>query len=194
MNGIFAQEKTFTGLHCSGETFADCEWTDCTFVRCTFENCQLQNCQLTDCTFTGCRVRELTARYSQLREAVFDNCDLLGVNWGDLVPSGRFAAPIAALRGCRLKYNTFTAMELDRFCFDESAITSSLFAECRLAGSDLSGCQLDETEFFKCDLRRADLRRAVGSRIDIMSCQLKGARFTHPQVLSLLEALEIEVE
>ena len=169
MNGVFAQEKTFTGLHCSGDTFADCEWTDCTFVRCTFENCQL-------------------------REAVFDNCDLLGVNWGDLVPSGRFAAPIAALRGCRLKYNTFTAMELDRFCFDESAITSSLFAECRLAGSDLSGCQLDETEFFKCDLRRADLRRAVGYRVDIMSCQLKGARFTHPQVLSLLEALEIEVE
>ena len=60
--------------------------------------------------------------------------------------------------------------------------------------SSFSECKLDKTQVSDCDIRNADFRGAVGYQIDIVTNRLKGARFSFPEVVSLLNGLGIKIE
>ena len=84
----------------------------------------------------------------------FENCTLNNIDWMSLQGDGAFADPIESLRDCRLKYNTFTEMNLTKFKFAGSVIQRSMFAKCNLVSADFEKCDLLDTEFFQCDMRK----------------------------------------
>ena len=55
------------------------------------------------------------------------------------------------------------------------------------------GVELHETEFYQCDLRKADFRDAAGYKVDILGSRLKDAKFSLPEAVNLLADLRIKL-
>ena len=85
-------------------------------------------------------------------------------------------------------------MNFIKFNFSDNVIIESFFADCNLSESKLYKCKLDSTEFFKCNLSKADFREATGYIIDIKTNKFKGAKFSFPEVVNLLNGLEIIID
>ncbi len=194
MEKILYEGQIFKDLKRKSESFENYEFINCVFIDCIFEECKLLKCTFNGCKFEKCRVISLKAESSNLKNAELTNCNLIGIHWGDLLPTGRFADPIKKMQNCLLKYNTFTGMNLTKFNFSNSEVIDSLFSECILTESNFKRGRLERTEFFKCDLNKADFREASGYQIDIMSNKLKGARFSFPEVVNLLNSLSIKID
>ena len=64
----------------------------------------------------------------------------------------------------------------------------------RLAGASFYGVRLGGTRFTRCDLQKADLRTAEEYAIDLETNKLKGARFSFPDVVRLLDGTGIVIE
>ena len=132
--------------------------------------------------------------HTEVKYAEFTDCVLLGVNWALLLPDGWFSSPIHSLKNCKLRYNSFMNISFRKFDFSGSDLSGATFAECDLSECNFNSCDLDNTEFYKCDLQKADFRGATGYQVDILSCRLKGARFSMIEALNLLQSLEISLE
>ena len=78
--------------------------------------------------------------------------------------------------------------------FDDSVLAGATFSDCDVSGGSFRGCELEDAEFLRCNLTGADFREAAGYVIDLESCQLKKARFSFPEVVSLLQALDIVID
>ncbi len=186
--------RVFEGMRCYGEIFEDYKFEECTFVNCVFEECALMRTSFLNCVFDRCKITSLkTGKYSKLQFCQFTDCKLVGIQWNELMSAGRFAAPISQFQNCYMKYNTFTEMNFKKFVFTGNEIADSMFADCQLNESKFKNCHLERTEFFRCDMQKADFRDATGYQVDIMTCQLKGASFSFPEVVNLLGSLQIKI-
>lgn len=194
MDENYFENQKFENLKLNGEIFRDFRFIDCTFTNCTFENCKLAWSRFTDCKFQKCAVISPDSEESCIQLAEFTDCSLVGINWNSLTPKGRFSDPIRMLQNCRMKYNTFSGNAFRKFDFSGNQIVDSMFSECELPESSFQGCRLEGTEFFRCDVRKADFRDASGYQIDVMTNKLKGARFSFPEVINLLNGLGIRVD
>ncbi len=186
--------KQFRNLELAGEVFSDLSFCDCAFVGCTVEGCRFVNCAFSDCVFTGCRFTTNKGAASEMRSSVFEGCALSGVDWVEWTSDSRYFLPFSSFAGCRLRYNNFVELNLNRFTFSGNDVTDSFFSECRLCSSVFSGCNLSKTEFFRCDLSGAEFGEAVGYRVDIITNKVKGAHFTLPDALGLLRGLDIKID
>ena len=105
---------------------------------------------------------------------VLEDCCLQEIEWAPLLSNGAFPDPIHTLKDCSLKYNTFTEMNFNRFDFSNgNEIVGSMFAKCEMRMVIFMGTELHETEFYQCDLRKADFRDATGYKVDILGSRLK---------------------
>ena len=83
-----------------------------------------------------------------------------------------------------------------------SLFTATEFSPVEAAGFDkiAFGCsamgaeELEETEFLESNLQKADFRNATEYKIDIMTCNLKGARFSFPEAINLLNVLKVKID
>ncbi len=168
---------------------------DCTFENCSFEDCTIIGCVFANCRFYKCNIISLTSKHSEVKNAIFQQCNFIGIHcWNELLPVGKYAHSIEKLERCYMKYNSFIEMPFRKFDFSGNAIQESSFEKCDLQESNFRGCQLDATQFFRCDIRKADFREAKGYAIDIPSNKIKQAKFSFPEVTSLLSSLEIEID
>ena len=127
-------------------------------------------------------------------EEAFEDCRLNEIEWAPLMSNGAFPDPIHTLKECSLKYNTFTEMNFNRFDFsDGNEIVGSMFAKCEMQLVNFKGTELHETEFYQCDLRKADFRDAAGYKVDILGSRLKDAKFSLPEAVNLLADLKIKL-
>ena len=188
------ENKLFENLDLVETSVSGIEFIDCTFQNCCFENLEILNCTFQDCTFRSCRIVNVSGQRSLMRSSIFESCTLTSINWSHWSSGSSFFDPFTKLDQCRIKYNQFVEMNLTRFDFSRNEIRDSLFAECQLANSKFLNCGLEQTEFFRCDLAKSDFRNATGYRVDISTCQLKGAKFSFPEVTNLLYSLGIKIE
>lgn len=188
------ENRCFIGLDLVETSMSYCDFADCKFIDCTFENIQLISCSFLDCVFTNCRFINVSGQRSTMRSSQFTDCYLTTISWNHWSPGSNFYDSFTSLKNCHLKYNQFTEMNLNKFNFSGCEIIDSLFGDCKLASSSFKGCKLERTEFFRCDLSKADFRDATGYHVDILSSKLKGAKFSFPEVVNLLDSLGIKIE
>ena len=193
MRAEYREGERFARLTFTGETFYDCDFSDCVFADCTFEDCKLDHSVLTECQFLRCTVTNLKTTMSRAKFTDFESRTLNNIDWMSQQGDGAFADPIESLRDCRLKYNTFTEMNLTKFKFAGSVIQRSMFAKCDLVSADFEKCDLLDTEFFQCDMRKANFKEASGYKVDIFGCKLQDAKFSLPEAVSLLGDLRIKL-
>lgn len=168
------------------------EFADCTFENCEFDTVQAIGCKFVDCVFSGCKIANPVLEGCIMTGSDFVDCRLLGVNWSVL--SSGFIAPIAHLQGCQIKYNHFVGSNYPKFQFTGNDLAESMFADCDLSHSCFRRCQLHKTEFFRCDLTGASFEGADGYVVDLATCKLKGAVFSFPEVVGLLDGLGIVIK
>lgn len=186
--------ENFENIKMEQERIEDYEFNDCTFKNCTFEECTLAHCTFIECRFINCRIVSIKVAFSQIKYTEFEKCNLIGVNWHELLPAGKLADPISKLKECVLKYNSFMHMNFKKFNFSFNTIQDSSFDECNLVDSSFKECKLEATHFSRCDLQKADFREATGYQISISTNKMKSARFSFPEVVRLLNELGIKVD
>ncbi|AFS78937.1 hypothetical protein Curi_c19320 [Gottschalkia acidurici 9a] len=170
------------------------KFVDCVFEDCSFEDCKIVGCAFVNCQFYNCNVINLSSQYSEVKSATFKKCNLIGVYWSELLPAGVYAQSIDEIKDSYLKYNTFMEMSFRKFDFSGNIIQESTFEECNLMESSFQDCRLEATQISRCDIRKADFRGAMGYIIDISTNKMKDAKFSFPEVISLLDSFGIKVD
>lgn len=189
----YQDNETFKDINIQNENIVDVEFIDCTFENCNVENCVIEDCKFTDCSFINCKIANLSSEHNSMMDSSFTKCSLIGINWNTFFGGG-YIMPINELSDCQLKYNNFFEMNFDKFIFSKNYITSSMFADCSLVESNFVNCKLDSTEFFRCNLSKSNFKGALGYVIDITNNKLKGAKFSFPEVVNLLNGIGIVID
>lgn len=191
---MYYENELIENVKLEDEIVDSAEFIDCEFKNCVFEGVTLNRCTLSGCRFVECNIISIKAQYSQIKNTEFYGCNLIGVHWNELMPTGRIIEPISKLSECFLKYATFTNMSFMCFDFSSNIIQESAFDECNLRESNFKGCRLERTQYTNCDMRKADFRETSGYQIDIKSNKLENARFSFPEAINLLNCLGIKID
>ena len=85
-------------------------------------------------------------------------------------------------------------VKLEKFKAADCVIKEADFSEAKLIKASFSGSDLERTNFHRADLTNVDFSGAKNYRIDVRETAVKGAKFSMPEVLELLHALDIKIE
>lgn len=189
----FENEK-IKGLKLRNETIRDIKYIDCEFYNCNFIDVDINNCLFNNCKFYNCTMNSVRFKFSIMKNSTLDKSEFIGIDWNTLKGDSFNAEPINVVRECFFKYNNFISMKLNNFKFSGSKFQESLFQDCDLIEADFKDVRFESTQFIQCDMTKADFRGAYGYAIDIQSNKLKKAKFSFPEVTSLLNSIDIVID
>ena len=187
------QNETITGLPAE-QLLKGEDYIDCTFEGCRWQGPRIENCSFVGCTFRKCQWSGVVFSFTRMTDARLENCAFRGIAWGGLRGKSALAQPLAAVKNCMFQYNDFSGMSLIGFDFSGSEFRDCRFDNCKLSGACFQGVRLGESQFTRCTLEKADFRDAEGYAIDPAVNTLKGARFSFPDVVRLLDGTGIRIE
>jgi uncharacterized protein YjbI with pentapeptide repeats len=95
--------------------------------------------------------------------------------------------------GCILNSATFFGLNLDEIVIKDCKAHDVDFREGSFCNSDFSFTDFTNSLFSHTNLSGTDFTEAVNYRIDLNFNQIKGAKFSRYEAVSLLEGLEIEL-
>ncbi|MGE5602658.1 MAG: pentapeptide repeat-containing protein, partial [Nitrososphaerales archaeon] len=98
----------FKSLDLAGARLAGKEFESCTFTRCTFREAVLETCKFRACTFRKCDLALVHVKGCTFVDTVFEDCQLVGVNWSELAASKSLLRPPVNFTGCALNHSLFT--------------------------------------------------------------------------------------
>ncbi len=110
----------------------------------------------------------------------FENCDQLGLTF-------RF-------ENCQLDHSSFYQVKLNHTVFLKTSLREVDFTETDLRNTVLDECDLLNATFEYTNLERANLSSALNYSIDPESNRIKGAKFSLPSVVGLLNKYQIEIQ
>ncbi len=160
----------------------------CQFSGMKFCEISLRGISFLDCKFERCSFSRADLQRSSFSNNKFTDCNLMGINW---VTLNRFDN--CEFRNCKLDYSCFQALKLKRLVCVDCSLREVDFYSTQLVEADFSGSNLAGTSFAKADLSKADFRTAKDYFIDPVVTKIKGAKFSLPDALVLLESFGAEV-
>lgn len=184
------EDELFTGLSCSDVDLSDRIFRDCQFVDCDFSGSKLSKCQFSDCEFKQCNFSNAKLYGTKLSESDFIACKMDGI---DFTTCNQMLFSIN-LNRCKIAFGIFAGLQMSGSNLSGSALTDCLFEETDLSRANLSKCDFQGATFDHTNLTGADLRNATGYSINPNTNKVATARFSYPEVLSLLQPLGIVVE
>ena len=192
----FHDSETFENMRFSEQECSSDDFDSCTFRNCTFEESFLHNCQFIECRFYDSTVRNMTFKKCVLLNCEFYGCNLIGIIWEDFTEGEAtgFASPVDRMEKCFCKFNQFTGINFTKFNFKQTQFVECTFMRSNCREADLSNCNLEGTVFTECELSKADFRNSHGWSIPLSSNSIKGAQFSFPEVVNLLQGLGIKWE
>lgn len=193
MTKEYYQGEVFDALD-PGALLRGAEYNDCTFKNCRWNGVRIENCSFLSCTFERCTWSGVVFSFSQMSDAWFSGCAFRSISWGGLQGRSALVQPFGKTERCEFRYNEFSGMTLTRFDFSDCRFGDCTFDDCRLAGADFRGVPLGRTQFSRCDLEKADFREATEYIIDPTTNRLRGARFSFPDVVALLNGFGLKIE
>jgi uncharacterized protein YjbI with pentapeptide repeats len=140
------------------------------FLDSNLSNVKVDGCSFRNVTFEGCK----------LIGVVLSGVNHFLLNW--------------SFKKCKIEVCDFSALKMKRTRFIECIIHRTDFINTDLAGSDFSGSDLEGSQFHQSCLEKSNFTGAHNYFIDPANNRLKQARFSIPEVLSLLAPFEIKVE
>lgn len=170
------------------------EFSDCTFKNCRWTNAKIENATFISCTFERCNWNGVMFSFCRMNDAWLIGCAFRSVSWGSLQGRSTLSQTFGKLQNCEFRYNEFRGMPLQEFDFSSCVFGDCTFDDCKLVGANFHGAPLARSHFTRCDLQKADFRASDGYLIDLNSNPLKGARFSFPEVSSLLNGLGLIIE
>lgn len=188
------ENRQFEKLNLESQKFSDLTFTDCEFFRCEFFENAFENCLFKNCVFRSCIIVNNGFNHTEAAGNRFENCTIIGMNWDKVTKPHTIFMPFEKFENCILKYNVFYKLKLKKINLRGCDLHGSFFEECDLTEADFRDCNLEEAVFVNDNLMKADLRGAKNYVISPENNRVRKAKFSFPEVMSLLKCLEIEVE
>ncbi|WNL46740.1 pentapeptide repeat-containing protein [Dyella sp. BiH032] len=184
--------RQFRDIHRAGATLEGLRFDDCRFEHCDFSEATLRDCRFRDCEFVGCNFSLARLAGSQFG-ARFTDSKLVGIDWTQAHwPAIRLGAGIAFER-CALNDSSFFGLSLRELALIECRAHDVDFTEADLEDADFRHSDLRGAIFRRTRLARADFRDATDYRIDVLINDVKRAKFSLPEAVSLLYGLDIDL-
>ena len=187
-------QEVFNALEIKETSDQLSNFENCNFENCNFSAAQFIECRFTDYEFKNSNLSSIKFDQSKFFETDFKGCKLTGVNWTYLNWSNfNLASPIF-FESCDISFSVFTSLDLQEICLQDCKAHDVDFSECNLRGADLFGTDLKDTRFAFCKLDKCNFREAINYFINPLENSIEGAKFSSPEVLSLLDAFKIEID
>ncbi len=185
----FYKEEAFSALNeeeirLSGAEFYKCRFESCSFGAYKITGARFESCQFVNCDFSLAIFKE-----TELIDVEFDGCKLIGVDW--TLIKNRLQCEF---KNCKLDSSSFYGMPLKVLNMIDCSARDADFEEADLTKADLSGCDLLRAKFNGANLSGVDLRGARSYSIDPNKTKVKKAKFSMPEVLSLLDEFDIIIK
>jgi uncharacterized protein YjbI with pentapeptide repeats len=175
-----------------GALIAHKRFEDCTFIKCGFAESTFVSCAFHDCVFTGCDLSLARLPGCSFKNVQFKDCQLIGIDWsGTAWADGRVIFKPADFTGCVLNHATFMGLAMKNVSLRKCVAREVSFEEADLTGADCRGTDFGGSRFNHTNLTEADLRGALNYAISPSDNTLKKTRFSLPEAMSLLHALDI---
>lgn len=186
-------DAVFRGVDLAGSELESCEFDDCRFVNCALAGSVLRGCRFGNCAFEHSDLGLVRLPRCTFTACRFEDSKIIGVNWTEARwPEKRLWVPVCFER-CVISHSTFMGLDLRDTRIVDCAAQDVDFRESDLTKADFSGTDLSGSLFVNTNLSGADLRSARSYRIDPRQNVIKGAMFSLPEAISLLDGLEIEL-
>ncbi len=185
---IFTNEE-FIKQDYSENGLAGKEYSGCTFFNCNLSGINLSDKEFIDCAFENCNLGNVTLKNTGLKSVNFVNCKLIGIDFS-LCKEFLFSVKF---HKCQLDYAVFLKMNLKKTSFHECVIREASFIESNLTGASFPDCDLSRTIFEMSNLGGTDFRTAYNYSINPDTNIIKGAKFSYPAVLGLMDKYEIQI-
>lgn len=186
-------EQNFKKLTLRGGRADHKEFDHCTFVRCSLSETAFNYCTFRDCMFKDCDLRLIHVKGSAFINVKFEGSEVSYVNWTEGAWAKTGLLNSISFARCNISYCTFIGLTLKSFAATGCTAHDVDFSETNLTGAILTDTDFSESRFLHTNLSGADLTSATGYAISPLDNQIKKAKFSLPQALSLLAALDIEI-
>jgi len=162
---------------------------ECTFINCNFSHATLKSCKFRYCKFIRCNLSLVNITSCAFVDIQFSECKIIGVNW---TYCELLWMPIIFHKS-NISQSTFMGLKLQSVTISDCIVRECDFRECDLSKAMLTENDFHNTLFGKTNFSHADLTNSINYVIDIRENQLKGAKFSLPEAITLLHSLEIEL-
>ena len=168
-----------------------------TFADCDLSQADLSHNVFRDCRFTHCDLSLATFHETSFDRVTFEDCRLTGINWTAMAwrkPTGRKRSsfPIK-FRRCSLNYSVFVGLSMYKARFEDCVLKETAFEDADLEESSFTNSDLEGATFQQTNLQKADFSTARNYTINVCANRTRGAKFSLPEALSLLYALDIDL-
>jgi fluoroquinolone resistance protein len=183
--------EDFKKLERRGMALTGKRFNACTFTKCVFAESVFRSCAFHDCSFKSCDLGLAKFPSTAFTTCKMDNCRLDGINWTESGWGGKIFFKPVDFTGCVLNYSTFMGLDLKHVILRKCLAREVSFEEADLSKADCRGTDFDGARFAHTNLSEADFSGAINYAITPANNILKKTKFSLPEAMSLLHALDI---
>ena len=186
-------EASFEKLELPDENYDDIEFEECRFLDCNFSGSRFRNCKFINCDFVRCNLSLVELPNARLFGVSFRETKLVGVDWSKASWPAFHVDFELRFEHCILNDCSFLGLTLNELVLNDCKLHDADFREGNFHGSTMTGCDFSHSLFMKTNLRNVDFSESTGYAIDVLNNEVKGARFSRYEALSLLDGLGVEL-
>ncbi|HEV2681921.1 MAG TPA: pentapeptide repeat-containing protein [Rhodanobacter sp.] len=186
-------DETFKNIELAGALIEDRRFRDCSFVRCNLSDALLARCRFSDCEFIDCNLSLTKVTSSGFSAVTFTDCKMVGINWTDAYWSSIHMVGALSFIRCVLNDSTFFGLHLRELKLIDCRAVDVDFTGANCEDADFSHSDLRDSVFRQTRLARANFSEAKNYSINVFNNDIKRAKFTLPDAMSLLYSLDIEL-
>lgn len=190
-NQQYYENTTFENEDFSKHVFDDFTFSNCVFVKCKFTDCSFKKANVWQCTFQECDFSLVNLKDAVLRDVLFENSKLMGINFSSCDTKLFFSIKII---NSLAQFCNFLDLTMEKSSFKESRVIQSKFLGTNLKKSCFVAADLTGTVFQQCDLRQANFKKAINYRIHPCENKIPKAQFSFPECIGILQALDIVLD
>lgn len=184
------EDQKFTSVNFSEVSFVEHSFTNCTFERCIFMHAQWNKAKFYSCTFNGCNISLVRVNGAFFQEVTFNECKLVGLEFHKC---DKTFFHINVQQSLLLDCN-FSDLSMPKTSFHKSKFEECRFITTQLVGADFTETDLQGSVFQHCKLDKADFRGARNYAINLQANSVKKAKFSYPEVMTLLDSFDIVID
>lgn len=189
MEIILHEDRTFENIDYSEKKIPKSEFDACAFNNCDFSKSDVSSIDFMDCTFDGCRFSLAVLENTRIKNIIFRNCKLMGVDFSKC-DNFLFAA---SFESCQMDYCSFFKKKMKNATFVDCSLKEVDFAEVDLTAAIFDNCDLSGAVFLGSILEKTDFRTATNYVFDPELNRIKKAKFSQAGVAGLLTKYNIDI-
>lgn len=185
--------KTFNDLAIGSLLISAAEFEECEFNACDFSSATLAHCKFVNCNFNHCNFSLAQMDYSQFLEVSFIECKMIGIDWTKANWPTFIVDPELSFIRCIMNDSSFFGLTLHGMILEECKLHEVDFRGGDFSNACMTYCDFSHSLFMRTNLHKADLTESTHFTINVLENNLKQAKFSRYEALSLLDSLGIEL-